>query len=69
MNVQSRLKKLEASDLYKLPCLCGKTFIQLFHEEPGLDGLTPCPDCQKQYDYWMWLASDAATSENLTDAD
>jgi hypothetical protein len=67
MNIKSRLNKLEQNNPNKPPCFCGKTFIDVWHGNPGLTGLTPCPNCESEYEMWMNLAIDAATSENLTD--
>ncbi len=68
MNIKSRLTKLESDNPNKPPCFCGKTFIDLMYGKPGADALTYCPNCKVEYDYWMNLAHDAVTSENLTDA-
>ncbi len=70
MNIKSRLKKLELNTLFKAPCFCGKTLIDLWYGEPGADVLTACPNCKQQYDFWANLAAEAKTSsENLTDFD
>jgi hypothetical protein len=68
MNILNRLKKLESDNPNKPPCFCGKTFIDVWHGTPGFAGLTPCPNCENEYEMWAKLAIDAATSENLTDA-
>jgi hypothetical protein len=67
MLLKQRIKKLENKINVK-PCFCGKTFIDLMYGKPGADALTYCPNCKDEYDYWMNLARDAVTSENLTDA-
>jgi hypothetical protein len=68
MSIESRLTKLELNNPNKPPCFCNKTLLDLWHGKPGADALTYCPDCKVEYDYWMNLAHDAVTSENLTDA-
>jgi hypothetical protein len=67
MNILHRLKKLEQNNLNKPPCFCGKTFIDVWHGEPGFSGLTYCPNCKDEYEMWAKLAIDAATPANLTD--
>jgi hypothetical protein len=67
MNILHRLNKLESNNPNKPPCFCNKTLLDLWHGKPGADALTYCPDCKVEHDYWMNLAHDAVTSENLTD--
>jgi hypothetical protein len=67
MNIKSRLTKLESDNPNKPPCFCGKAFIDVWHGKPGFSGLTPCPNCESEYEVWMNLAHDAVMSPNLTD--
>lgn len=68
MNIKNRIAKLETNNSLK-QCLCGKTFVDLFHREPGLSALKPCPQCREQFEFWAKLTADAKTkTENLTDA-
>jgi hypothetical protein len=67
MNILHRLKKIEQNNPNKPPCFCGKTLLDLWYGEPGADALTYCQHCKDKYDFWVNLAIDAATSENLTD--
>ncbi len=69
MNILNRLKKLELNNPNQPPCFCNKTFVDLMYKEPNFSLLTYCPNCKPQYDYWVWLAREAETSENLTDTD
>ncbi len=69
MNIQNRLKKIEQNNPNKPPCFCGETLLDLWYGDPGADALTYCPNCKDKYDFWVNLAIDAATSENLTDGE
>jgi hypothetical protein len=66
MNILNRLKKLELNNPNKPPCFCGKTFVDLMYKEPHSSALTYCANCKDHFDYWVNLACDAETSENLT---
>ena len=67
MNIKSRLDKLESDNPNKPQCFCNKTFLDLMYGKPGADALTYCANCKVEYDFWMNLAHDAVTSQNLTD--
>ncbi len=67
MNIENRLAKLEASSVYRTPCLCGKSFVDLVYGIPGESVLMPCRKCEQQFAFWENLAAEAGQSENLTD--
>ncbi len=68
MNIKSRLKKLESNGLIKEGCFCGKTLVDLWYGKYGAKPLTYCSNCKQQYDFWINLAAEAKTVENLTDS-
>ena len=66
MNIQSRLKKIESNIIPPLPCLCGKTWVDLMFR--GKSGArTFCRNCKDQFDQWRQIADEAKNGENLTD--
>jgi hypothetical protein len=67
MSVIKRLKKLESNELFKQPCFCGKTFVDVLYGETPLEDFTYCPKCKKLHDYWNELAREASEMRNLTD--
>ncbi len=67
MSILRRLKKLESNNPNKPPCFCNKTLLDWWYGKPGADALTYCPNCKDTYDFWVNLARDAVTSQNLTD--
>ncbi len=71
MNILHRLKKLELNNPNKPPYFCNKTLLDLWYGDTDADGLTSCPNCQDQYDFWANLARDAESelSKNLTDVE
>jgi hypothetical protein len=66
MQLKNRLEILE-NQINVKPCFCGKTLLDLWYGTPGADALTYCARCKDKYDFWVKLAKDAETSENLTD--
>jgi len=67
MNINHRLKKLESNNLFKAPCFCGETLVNLWYGKQSPKPLTYCPNCKQQYDFWANLTTEANLSENLTD--
>lgn len=67
MSVIKRLKKLESDELFKPPCFCGKTFVDVLYREIPIEDFTYCPNCKELHDSWNELASEASEMRNLTD--